>query len=131
MCLQLFIFFFLLNMWTFNFSLLHNKSWFRAKMRCGWRTDRKWCHTTVAVMKKFQGSSVPKPSMKKMSQTPKYLQEACFQSKSKILNCLNFLLWSWQEQEVSRGLFSQSQIIIWSFDYVHTNYNLKTRVSKS
>ncbi|TNN62224.1 hypothetical protein EYF80_027604 [Liparis tanakae] len=29
----------------------------------------------VAVMKKFQGSSVPKPSMKKTSQTAEYLQE--------------------------------------------------------
>lgn len=29
----------------------------------------------MAVMKKFQGSSVPKPRMKKISQTPKYLQE--------------------------------------------------------
>lgn len=29
--------------------------------------------TAVAVMKKFQGSSVPSPSMKKMSQTALYL----------------------------------------------------------
>lgn len=36
-------------------------------------SDRKWCHTMVAVMKKFHGSNVPKPSMKKISQTPKYL----------------------------------------------------------
>lgn len=35
-------------------------------------------------MKKFQGSSVPKPNMKKISQTPKYLQKV---SEYKKLTC--------------------------------------------
>lgn len=33
-------------------------------------------------MKKFQGSSVPKPSMKKISQTLKYLKEEVFKIKT-------------------------------------------------
>jgi len=38
-----------------------------------WDSSRRFVKYLVAVMKKFHGSSVPRPSMKKISQTALYL----------------------------------------------------------